>query len=256
MAKSIYFFDSGVGGLTVLHHAMRMMPYEHYTYYADVEHAPYGQKSPQKVKSIVLSAFARFNPDKIKACVVACNTATSIVIKDLRALYDYPIIGMEPAIKPAKEIADGKKIIILATTLTLKEEKLKRLIRDLDIEDQVIFMPAPDLVLSAEEFVFDSDQLRELMMEKMAGIDLSDIGALVLGCTHFIYFKPMLTSLLPDHIKLVDGNAGTVRRLSNLITPTEKSSYDPLDCILSGHRIDCEFVMPYLNYCNKHELNH
>lgn len=256
MSKSIYFFDSGVGGLTVLHRAMRMMPYEHYTYYGDVEHAPYGDKSPKEVKKIVLSAFQKFNHSEIKACVVACNTATSIVIKDLRTLYDYPIIGMEPAIKPAKEISKGKKIIILATSLTLKEEKLRQLIQALDIEDQVLFVPAPELVHSAEEFIFDSNDLREMMMQKLVDIDLSEVGALVLGCTHFIYFKPMLQDFLPQHIELVDGNAGTVRRLNSLITPTEESYIEPVGCILSGHHINSEFIMPYITYCEINNLNH
>ena len=256
MSKSIYFFDSGVGGLTVLHRAMRMMPYEHYTNYADVEHAPYGDKSPKEVKNIVLSAFQQFNHSEVKACVVACNTATSIVINDLRALYDYPIIGMEPAIKPAKEISKGKKIIVLATALTLKEQKLRQLIQTLDIEDQVFFLPAPELVHSAEEFIFDSNDLREMMMHKLAGIDLSEVGALVLGCTHFIYFKPMLQNFLPQHIELVDGNGGTVRRLNSLITPTEESHIEPVDCILSGYSIKSEFILPYINFCDKHNLNH
>ncbi len=255
MAKSIYFFDSGVGGLTVLHRAMQVMPYEQYTYYADVKFAPYGEKSPKEVKKIVMSAFERFKPHEIKACVVACNTATSIVIDDLRALYDYPIVGMEPAIKPAKEISKGKKIIILATALTLKEKKLYRLIQKLDIEAQVIFIPAPELVRSAEEFIFESENLRELMLKKFAEIDLSAVGALVLGCTHFIYYKPLLLNLLPKHIKLIDGNEGTVRQLKTLITPTQESHFEPIVCSLSGQEIDSEFIMPYLNFCANNNLN-
>jgi len=255
MAQSIYFFDSGVGGLTVLHQAMQMMPYEHYTYYADVKFAPYGEKSPEEVKNIVLSAFKRFDPNEIKACVVACNTATSIVIDDLRTLYDYPIIGMEPAIKPAKEISEGKKIIILATSLTLKEKKLKRLIQKLDIEDRVIFIPAPELVHSAEEFIFDSHNLRKIMTDKLSGIDLSEVGALVLGCTHFIYFKPLLYDIFPKHIKLVDGNEGTIKRLRSLIKPIQESHLLPIACSLSGQDVNSEFIIPYLDFCIKQNLN-
>ena len=255
MAKSIYFFDSGVGGLTVLHQAMEMMPYEHYTYYADVKYAPYGEKSAQEVKNIVLSTFEQFDPNEIKACVIACNTATSIVINDLRALYDYPIVGMEPAIKPAKEVSEGKKIIILATSLTLKQKKLQRLIQTLDIEDRVIFMPAPELVHSAEEFIFDSVKLRELLTDRLSRIDLSEVGALVLGCTHFIYFKPLFFDILPKHIKLVDGNEGTINRLSSLIKPSQESHIDPIACSLSGIDVNNEYIIPYLKFCASHNLN-
>ena len=116
-------------------------------------------------------------------------------------------------------------------------------------------MLAPELVHSAEEFIFDSVKLRELLTDRLSRIDLSELGALVLGCTHFIYFKPLLFDILPKHIKLVDGNEGTINRLSSLIKPIQESHMEPIACSLSGHVVNSEFIIPYLNFCVRHNLN-
>ena len=176
MSKSIYVFDSGVGGLTVLHQALKLLPLERYTYYADVKNSPYGNKSSEQVKKIIIDAFEDIDPKGVKACVIACNTATSIVVDELRTKYDYPIIGMEPAVKPALTIAGKKKIILLATELTLKEQKLKRLISSLNAEEQIIHIPAPELVQAAEDFTFDSDELKLILESKFDGINLTEVG--------------------------------------------------------------------------------
>ena len=119
----IAFFDSGVGGLSVLQTAIQVLPPQQYIYFADSVNAPYGTKSKKEIKKLMFEAVDFLQTKNINALVVACNTATSAAIKDLRKQYDFPIIGMEPAVKPAIEKSKKKKIVLFATELTLKEKK-------------------------------------------------------------------------------------------------------------------------------------
>ena len=122
----IGFFDSGIGGLTVLSEALKRLPHHEYLYYADTEHAPYGKRPKEEVLMYVLEAVDFLVQQGAQMIVIACNTATSIAITTLREKYDIPIIGMEPAVKPAIEcVSDGsKRVLVTATPLTLKEEKM------------------------------------------------------------------------------------------------------------------------------------
>ena len=123
----IVFFDSGIGGLTVLKRALVAMPNEEYIYYADTRNVPYGVKPKDEVRTYVLNAADFLSRQNIQALVIACNTATSVAINDLRQRFDFPVIGMEPAVKPAIVRNTGKKILVFATSLTLKESKLDTL---------------------------------------------------------------------------------------------------------------------------------
>ena len=115
----IAFFDSGIGGLTVLHQAKKLMPQEDYLYYADTDHVPYGSKTKEEIRRYVEEAADFIAAQDVKALVVACNTATSVAIQSLRARYSFPILGMEPAVKPAvKNIAVSKRVLVTATPVT------------------------------------------------------------------------------------------------------------------------------------------
>ncbi len=127
----IGFFDSGIGGLTVLSEAIKRLPNHEYLYYADTLHAPYGPKPKEEVRGYVFEAIEFLVQQGAQIIVIACNTATSIAIEELRTKYSIPIIGMEPAVKPAIHLKDEmkKRVLVTATPLTLKEEKLHRLIQ-------------------------------------------------------------------------------------------------------------------------------
>ena len=129
----IAFFDSGIGGLTVLHQAKKLMPQEDYLYYADTDHVPYGSKTKEEIRRYVEEAVDFIAAQDVKALVVACNTATSVAIQSLRARYSFPILGMEPAVKPAvKNIAVSKRVLVTATPVTLREQKLHDLLLQVD----------------------------------------------------------------------------------------------------------------------------
>jgi glutamate racemase len=218
MTMQIGFFDSGIGGLTVLHDALTMLPKEDYIYYADTSNVPYGSKTKADVKQYVFAAADFILQKGVKALVIACNTGTSVAIEDLRAAYPHiPIIGMEPAIKPALKNHINKRILVTATPLTLKEEKLKNLIITLDNENMVDLLPLPGLVDFAEKLEFDKQIISHYLEEQLSDFDLAHYGTLVLGCTHFTFYKDVFLELLPPHINVIDGNKGTVSNLKRTL---------------------------------------
>ncbi|MDW5299625.1 MAG: glutamate racemase [Sedimentibacter sp.] len=215
----IGFFDSGIGGITVLHDAVKMLPNEDYIYYADTLNVPYGPKPKDEVKKYVFNAIEFIYQQGVKAIVVACNTATSITIEELRAKYNIPIIGMEPAVKPAveKNKSADKRILVTATAMTLKEEKLQNLITKLDNEHIVDLLPLPGLVEFAEKFEFNEQTVLPYLQEQLFKYDLLNYETVVLGCTHFSFYKDMFRKLLPPYVNIIDGNIGTVKNLKRIL---------------------------------------
>ena len=206
-------FDSGIGGLTVLKQIIKILPNEKYIYYADVDNVPYGLKSNEQILGYVKKAVDFFISKKVKAIVIACNTATSVAINKLREDYSIPIIGIEPAIKPAVENRKNKKVLLMATPVTVKGEKVKALIQKLNAENIVELMAMPELVTFAEKGEFETDEVREYILKKVEKINLDEYSYLVLGCTHFPYFKPMLKTIFPENICIIDGSIGVAKRL-------------------------------------------
>ncbi|MBR1471545.1 MAG: glutamate racemase [Lachnospiraceae bacterium] len=211
----IGLFDSGIGGLTVLHTAMRMMPQETYLYYADTDHVPYGTKSVEEIRAYSDAAVAFLQAQGCDAVVIACNTATSAAAAYLRQKYTFPVIGIEPAVKPAVEHGGEKRILVVATPLTIREKKLHDLIDRVDERHKVDILALPELVSFAEQGVFESDAVRDYLAEKLGLLDPQVYGTLVFGCTHFNHFAPVFRRLLGKQIQMIDGSAGTVRHLMN-----------------------------------------
>lgn len=214
---SIGFFDSGIGGITVLHKALKLIPKEKYIYYADESNTPYGTKSKEQVKRLVLEAVDFLAREGIKVLVVACNTATSIAIADLRQKYNFPILGMEPAVKPAVEKKCLKRILVTATPLTLQEEKYQNLISRLGHANIVDGIALPELVEYAEKFIFDQTVILAYLKKKLADYDLSAYGTVVMGCTHFPFYVDCFRKLFPRDTDIIDGSTGTVNHLHKIL---------------------------------------
>lgn len=235
----IGIFDSGVGGITVLHEALRQLPQEKFIYYADTDHVPYGTKTKEEVKQLVMDAVDFMAGEGIKALVVACNTATSIAIKDLREKYHFPILGMEPAVKPAVERNGSKRVLVLATPLTLQEEKYRNLVSSVDHDHIVDGLAMPELVEYAEDFIFDSQIILPYLRQKLAIRDLSSYGTVVLGCTHFPYFRESFRSLFVEGTAIIDGSIGTVNYLKKKLIETNLLAEEGLQEVVfysSGRR--------------------
>ena len=213
----IGFYDSGMGGLSVLNHAMRELPCEEYLYFADTDNVPYGTKTKEEIVLFAEDALSFMINQGVKAIVIACNTATSVAIKHLREKYSLPILGMEPAVKPALSQSDGKRVLVTATPITVNGEKLKTLIEEIDGKDFCDLLPLPKLVNFAENMEFNSPSVREYLKEALSGFNLSDYSHLVLGCTHFNYFKEAFCDVLPKGIEFVGGMRGTVSHLKNTL---------------------------------------
>ncbi|NQX71801.1 glutamate racemase [Paenibacillus alba] len=215
----IAFFDSGIGGISVLHEAMKQLPHEDFLYFADTLHVPYGTKSKEEVLTFVKECVETIHKEEVKALVIACNTATSIAITELRKLYDMPIIGMEPAVKPALEMnrSSGKRVLVFATPLTLKESKYRDLVSRIDDTGMVDSLPLPELVEYCEQFQVEGQSIIAYFQAKLSEYDLSSYGTVVLGCTHYPFYRRILRTILPGHIQIVDGSAGTVNRLIQLL---------------------------------------
>lgn len=213
------FFDSGIGGLTVLNEAIRLLPGEDFIYYADTLNVPYGVKPKNEVKGYILGAADFMIKQDIKAIVIACNTATSIAIEELRSIYDIPILGMEPAVKPAveKNMGINKRVLVTATPLTIKEEKLKNLITRLDNDSIVDLLALPKLVEFAEAQKFEDDVIFEYLKAELSKFDMEQYGTIVLGCTHFPYYKDIFRRILPSGIDIIDGTQGTIKNLKRIL---------------------------------------
>jgi len=224
----IAFMDSGIGGLTVLRQALTVLPTDRFIYYADTLNAPYGVKPEAKVAAHVLAAADFLAEQRIDALVLACNTATAVAVQALRARYPFPVIGMEPAVKPALMQNTGKKVMVFATSLTLRESKLETLISNLGQGHRVVRRALDRLVSFSEAFDFDSPAVRDYLADQLSDIRRSEYESAVLGCTHFLFYRNLIQDVVGPHIRLLDGNAGTVKQLARVLKPmrTQAASDD------------------------------
>ena len=189
-SKPIGFFDSGVGGLSVLIQAMKLMPQENYIYFGDSKNAPYGTKAVEEARRLTFQAVEFLRSKGVKAVVIACNTATSAAINELRSAYlDMPIIGIEPALKPAVELGKEGKIIIMATPMTLSEEKFNKLMLEYADRAEIVPMPCAGLVEFIEKGIVEGDELEAYLRNKMGNLPNEEVAAIVLGCTHYPFIK-------------------------------------------------------------------
>ena len=209
-------FDSGIGGLTLLHEIILQLPDEQYCYYADTENVPYSTKTEDQIKSYVDEAVNYFFQRKVKVIVLACNTATNVCIEDLRSRYTLPIIAIQPAVKVAVDNDPlHRKILVCATPITLRSVRFQRLVDLLGANNLVERLALPELVKLAEAEIFD-EKATQYIKDSLEQFDIKRFGSLVLGCTHFTYFEPIFNKIAP-HLSIYDGNEGTARHLKNIL---------------------------------------
>lgn len=211
--KPVGFFDSGVGGLTVLKEAVKLMPKENYIYFGDSANAPYGIKTVEEVKSLTFNAVNFLIDKEVKAIVIACNTATSAAIEELRSTLPMPVIGIEPALKPAMEYRGLGKIIIMATPMTLAEKKFSNLMKNYHKEGEILPLPCPGLVELIESGITEGELIENYLKDKLQPHIASGIGAVVLGCTHYPFIKSSLYKVLGNDAVIIDGSSGTAAQL-------------------------------------------
>jgi len=220
----IGIFDSGIGGLTVLSEAMRALSAESFIYFCDHANLPYGSKSNEEIEQISEEIVSFLVGKKCKAIVIACNTATSVAAGVLRERFDIPIIGIEPAIRKAFVKNQSKETLVLATPVTLQEEKFQKLLVEIGCGESCHILPSEDLadiiedhlIRNYDHFVY-SEKIEEYLKNILADFDLSKIDTIVLGCTHYGFLSPYFNKILPSDTNVIDGSYGTVRYLKTVL---------------------------------------
>ncbi|HEX5841818.1 MAG TPA: glutamate racemase [Pseudomonas sp.] len=221
-------FDSGVGGLSVLGEIRALLPNESLLYVADSGHVPYGEKSPEFIRERCRLLAEFLLSQGAKALVLACNTATVAGVAELRELYpQLPIIGMEPAVKPAAAATRTGVVGVLATTGTLKSAKFAALLDRFASDVRVITQPCPGLVECIEAGELDSAAIRELLQGFVAPLLVEGCDTLILGCTHYPFIKPLLRTLVPESVSLIDTGAAVARQLQRLLRERELLATGP-----------------------------
>ena len=206
-------FDSGVGGISALQAMIRILPQEHFIYYGDRANAPYGTRSTEEVIHLVRQVTAKLMDRHIKALVIACNTATGAAAQTLRRELTIPVIGMEPALKPASEIRRDGGILVLATPLTLRQEKFERLMEKYGTG--AVKVPCVGLMELVERE--DWDGAGKYLEQLFAGYDLQKTDAVVLGCTHYVFLTDMIREMLPERTAITEGSMGTAKQLKRVL---------------------------------------
>ena len=206
-------FDSGVGGISALQAMIRMLPREHFIYYGDTANAPYGTKETGEVIACVRQVTERLLEQNIKALVIACNTATGAAAYTLRRELTIPVIGMEPALKPASEIRKNGDVLVLATPLTLHQEKFNLLMEKYG--EGAVRVPCIGLMELVEQE--DWHGAKTYLEAVFARYDPQKVDAVVLGCTHYVFLKDMIRRMLPEHIAITEGSEGTARQLKRVL---------------------------------------
>lgn len=243
-------FDSGFGGLSLLYEAMKKLEGCDFIYFADNENTPYGTKSIDEIKALSIDA-VDFLASKADIIVIACNTATSAAVSDLREKFNIPIIGMEPAVNLGKD-ADGD-ILVIATPATIKGAKLNELLKKSNLNNKTHLLPMPKLVEFAQNMEFNSPNVKEYIKNQISKFNSKNISLLVLGCTHFNYFKDSFIDLMPNS-KIVDGVDGTIRQIKRKIDELNSKGKN-LDTKLlyysSKKQKDINLITPFLSRLDK-----
>lgn len=214
--QPIGVFDSGIGGTSIWHEIHRLLPHENTIYLADSANAPYGQKSKDEILTLSVKNTDLLLDMGCKIIVVACNTATTNAIRELRSKYDIPFIGIEPAIKPAAHNSETQTIGILATKGTLNSELFNKAVesyRNTRIVEQV----GHGLVQLIENGNIDSAEMKQLLKTYLDPMIEAGIDYLVLGCSHYPYLIPQIRKMLPEHVKIIDSGEAVARQTKNIL---------------------------------------
>jgi len=210
----IGFFDSGVGGLSVMQAARRILPFEKMIYFADSAHCPYGSKGRDFVQQRSL-AIGRFMREQgAKALVVACNSASEAALELLRSVYPgWEIIGIEPALKVAQNLSKNKKIGVLGTPLTLKGKRFSRLLENFSAGTEVYTQPVAGLVELIENGRFDDPRLDRILKKNLRPLLQKGVDTLVLGCTHYPLLGGPIAAICGPRVEVIDTGEAVARQL-------------------------------------------
>lgn len=209
--KPIAVFDSGLGGISVLRELVRQMPNERFLYFGDSLNAPYGSRPLQEIRELTMSHAERLLNES-KALVIACNTATSVAIQELRQRHpERIIVGIEPALKPAIERFANGKTVVMATETTLRERKFAELMDHFASTADIIKCPCPEFVEFVERGELSGEAVEAAIAQRLQEHLNDTIDAVVLGCTHFPFLKDAIRRVIGEKPAILDGAVGTAK---------------------------------------------
>lgn len=217
--QPIAVFDSGVGGISVLKELVKILPNENYIYFGDSQNAPYGMKTKEEVRKLTMDCAKNLFDRGAKALVVACNTATSAAVRALREKYpDIPIVGIEPAVKPAVAMKEHPTVLVMATPMTIREEKFQNLMKRYENQGEILPLPCPGLMDFVERGDLHSDKFSKYLAELLYEYRTRKVDAAVLGCTHYPFARDLIQEILGKDVVIFDGGEGTAREMSRRLT--------------------------------------
>ncbi|MFL5759351.1 MAG: glutamate racemase [Thermomicrobiales bacterium] len=214
-------FDSGLGGLSVLQEIRTLLPAEDLLYVADGAYCPYGTRTPQEILERSLAIAGALVSRSVKLAVVACNTACSVALDDLRARFSIPIVGLEPAIKPAAVETRSGRIAVIATPRTVAGTRLRNLVELYGRNAEVRLVAAPgwvDLVESGQtRGLVARDAVESLVRPLLA----AGVDTIVLGCTHYPFLRSEIEASAGSHVRVIDSGEAIARRTRDLLDQGE-----------------------------------
>lgn len=222
-------FDSGVGGISVLRELVKIMPNENYLYFGDSINAPYGTKEVSVIRELTIKNIEKLLDMGAKSIVVACNTATSAAVRVLRQMYpEIPLVGIEPAIKPAVEYKENSRVVVMATPMTLKQEKFQNLMKKYENQAEIVPLPCPGLMEFVERGDLEGDDLYNYLSILFGSVNSEKIDSVVLGCTHYPFAKKAIEAVVGKDVQIFDGGEGTAREMqrrmqcASIINPSKE----------------------------------
>lgn len=212
--RPIGVFDSGLGGVSVLRNMHALLPNEDFIYFGDDKNAPYGTKTEEEILRLAVDDASFLLQKNVKAIVIACNTATSAAAEHLRQTLSIPVIGMEPALKPASLNRKNGVVGVMATPATLKQKKFRILYEKYG--EYAMPIPCPGLMEFAEKGILSGAAIDTYLEDLLRPYRQFPLESIVLGCTHYVFLKAAIQKAIPD-ITLYDGNEGTAKQLKRVL---------------------------------------
>ncbi len=231
--RPVGVFDSGVGGLSVVREMRRRMPRLDIVYVSDARHLPYGEKSEAFIRERAFAIADFLLAERVRALVIACNTATAAAARELRERFALPIVGIEPAVKPAAQATRSGIVGILATASTLQSSRYAELLRRFGQFARVLGQPARGLVECVEAGDLDGPRTRELLARHLGPLLEAGADTIVLGCTHYPFLLPAIRAIVGPGVRLIDPGDAVARRVEEVLG-SDTDGGASLRCFSSG----------------------
>ena len=242
-------FDSGMGGISVLRELVRVMPHEDFIYFGDSANAPYGTKPTEVIRELTIRHVENLMAQGAKGIVVACNTATSAAVAVLRKIYpELPLVGIEPAIKPAAVEKPGARIVVMATPMTIRQEKFQKLMARYEDQIRIVPLPCPGLMEFVERGDLEGEDLRTYLQELLGTVSAEPIDGIVLGCTHYPLLRGVIGREMGEEVKLVNPAYETAKSLKELLR--EKNLLASASAKAEHHYYVSDGVDKFISFAN------